>query len=80
MSSQPEKVFQHGAVRASVFVNDVSSNGRSFQIPKVIVQKRYKDKQGQWQSSSSFDVNDLPRVVAAATKAFEHLTSKEKAA
>ena len=80
MSAQPEKVFQHGAVRASVFVNDVSSNGKSFQIPKVSVQKRYRDKQGQWQNSSTFDLNDLPKIVAAVNKAYDHLTSKEEEA
>ena len=80
MGTEPEIVFKNGTVRASVFWNDVSSNGRSFQIPKIAVQKRYKDKQGQWQCTSTFDVNELPKMVAAANKAYEHLTSKEEAA
>ena len=78
MSTQPEKVFQYGAVRASVFMNEVSSDGRSFEVPKVCVQKRYKDKQGEWQSSSSFDLNDLPKLATAAQKAYEYLTEKVK--
>jgi len=76
-TSRPEKVFRNGTVSASIFINEVSSVNGSFKIPKVIVQKRYKDKDGEWQSTSSFDLNELPKLALAANKAYDHLTNKE---
>ena len=40
--------------------------------------KRYKDKQtGEFKNSNSYDINDLPKVVAVMNKAFDYLTSRE---
>ena len=76
--SQPEKKFVNGAVSASIFVNQgKGKDGKDFEIPKVVLQKRYKDSNGDWQSSNSYDVNDLPKVIAAVQKAYDYLTSKE---
>jgi hypothetical protein len=76
MSNKPETVFKVGAVRASVFQNVISHQGREVVLPKVVLEVRYKDKTGQWQGTNSFSLNELPKAILALQKAFEHLTSR----
>jgi len=71
--SKPETVFKIGAVRASVFQNIIVKNGQSIKLPKVVIEVRYKDKSGQWQSTNSLCINDLPKAILALQKAFEYL-------
>ncbi|MGD0572902.1 MAG: hypothetical protein ABSB11_07750 [Sedimentisphaerales bacterium] len=71
--SKPETVFKVGAVRASVFQNTIEKNGQSIQLPKVVIEVRYKDKSGQWQGTNSLSINDLPKAILALQKAFEYL-------
>jgi hypothetical protein len=71
--SKPETVFKVGAVRAAVFRNTIEKNGQSIQLPKVVIEVRYKDKSGQWQGTNSLSINDLPKAILALQKAFEYL-------
>ena len=70
---KPETVFKVGAVRAAVFRNTIEKNGQSIQLPKVVIEVRYKDKSGQWQGTNSLSINDLPKAILALQKAFEYL-------
>ncbi len=47
MSSKPEKVFKVGAVRAWIFQNTILRNGQNVPLPKVVIEVRYKDKNGE---------------------------------
>ena len=71
--SKPETVFKVGAVRASVFRNIIEKAGQSIPLPKVVIEVRYKDKNGQWQGTNSLSQNDLPKAILALQKAFEYL-------
>ena len=51
---KPEKVFRVGSVSASVFVNKIDTENGKREIRNVNLQRRYKDGDGEWQSSSSF--------------------------
>ena len=75
--SKPETVFKIGAVRASIFQNIIEKNGQSIKLPKVVIEVRYKDKSGQWQSTNSLSINDLPKAILALQKAFEYLTERK---
>jgi len=75
--SKPETVFKIGAVRASIFQNIIEKNGQSIKLPKVVIEVRYKDKSGQWQSTNSLSINDLPKAILAIQKAFEYLTERK---
>ena len=77
MSNKPETVFKIGAVRASVFKNTIEKNGQSIQLPKVVLEVRYKDKAGQWQGTNTLSINDIPKAILALQKAFEHLTERK---
>lgn len=78
MPNKPEKVFKVGAVRASVFVNTISRNGRTVSLPKVVLEVRYKDKSGQWQGTNSLSVNEIPKAILALQKAFEYITERKE--
>ena len=71
--SKPETVFKVGAVRASIFRNTIQKAGKSIQLPKVVLEVRYKDKTGQWNGTNSLSLNDLPKAILALQKAFEYL-------
>ncbi len=69
----PKARFQLGSVSASVFVNTVTrGDGSTFQVHRTVLQKVYRDpKSGEFCTTRSLDVNDLPRAILALEKAFE---------
>lgn len=71
--SKPEKVFKAGAVRASIFRNEIVRDGKPISIAKVVLEVRYKDKNGEWKSSNSFSLNELPKASTALQQAYEYL-------
>ena len=79
MSQKPEKVFKVGAVRASVFQNTITHNGRQVAMPKVVLEVRYKDKAGQWHGTNSFSLNELPKAILAMQQVFEFLSTRHNA-
>ena len=77
-NNQPEKRFQRGGCSVSVFANEVEKDGRKFSIRKAVFQKRYKDTKGEWRTTQSLDVNDIPKAVLALIDAYDYLTSGEQ--
>lgn len=60
---KPSLKFVCGGVSASVWDNPVKdSNGESFISRKVSFEKSYKDKDGEWCHSQSFDLSDIPKL------------------
>jgi hypothetical protein len=77
--ANPEITFKVGAVRASVFKNLVSNNGRMVPLFKVVLEVRYKDKAtGQWKGTNSLSLNDIPKAILALQKAFAYLTGHKE--
>ena len=60
-----------GSVQGAVWQNDVPMNGKTVTMLKATVQRRYKDKDGNWQSSGSFGRNEIPLAVYCLQKCFE---------
>jgi hypothetical protein len=75
--AQPEKRFRCGACEASVFENELKRNGQPVKVKKVAIQKRYKDDEG-WKSTHSLDINDIPKMTLALSKAYEYLALAEE--
>ena len=77
----PEKKFSTGVVTATVWSNQGKGrNGEIVGYRTVSLQRRYKDKNGVWQSANSLRVNDLPRASLVLQKAFEYLVIREQEA
>jgi hypothetical protein len=74
----PEKRFSTGAINASVWENEGKGKaGEAVSYRTVSLQRRYKDKDGNWQSTNSLRINDLPKASLVLQKAFEFLVLKE---
>ena len=75
----PEKKFSTGVITATVWQNNGKGrNGEIVSYRTVSLQRRYKDKNGIWQSANSFRVNDLPKAALVIQKAYEYLVLREK--
>ncbi|MBW2979875.1 hypothetical protein KY360_00480 [Candidatus Woesearchaeota archaeon] len=77
--NQPEKKFSTGALSATVWQNQGKSKatGEAVTFRTVTFQRRYKDKEGNWQSTSNLRLNDLPRASLVLQKAYEYLVLKD---
>ena len=77
----PEKKFSTGVITATVWQNQGKSRtGETIGYRTVSLQRRYKDKNGIWQTANSFRVNDLPKATLVLEKAYEYLVLREQEA
>ena len=74
-SRQPDRKFRCGGIVASVWVNNTGESGLRAKIQLLC---HYQTNDGQWQSTSSFNINDLPRVSAVTRRANEWLALTEE--
>ena len=74
----PEKKFSTGGLTATVWQNQgKSKTGEEVSFRTVSFQRRYMDKDGEWKSTSTLRINDLPRASLVLQKAYEYLVMKE---
>ena len=79
MSEQkPEMKIVRGCCNVSVFCNETEKNGETIKIKKAVFQKRYKDKNGNWQNTQSLDINDIPKAIVCLSRAYDYLTQNVK--
>ena len=72
--NKPEKKFSTGAISATIWKNTgVGKDGKTFESHSVSLQRRYKDKTGEWKSTDSLRVNDLPKAALVIEEAFRYL-------
>ena len=76
--AQPEITFRHGLCSASIFENEYKRGEESFTVRTVSFQRSYLDKEGNWQTTNSLKVNDIPKAVLVLNKAYEFLTSNSQ--
>lgn len=75
---KPERTIRFGSVHASIFLNEIDGDGGPRQIRNVNLQRRFKDSEsGEWRSSSSFGLAELPQAMAALRLAMQHIVDKE---
>jgi hypothetical protein len=73
----PEKRFKAGNVTATIWGNTIKVDGEDRKTHNVTIDKRYMDKNKEWQNTGSLNVNDLPRAILALQKAYEYLAIKD---
>ena len=74
--AKPEKTFRQGCVSVSIFENEMNVNGSNVVRMNAVPQKSYKDKDGNWKHTTSFGVNEIPKLIVSLSKAYDFLTSK----
>lgn len=77
----PEKKFSTGAISATIWNNQAiqQKTGEAVAYKTISLQRRYKDKTGEWKSTNYLRLNDLPRASLVLNKAYEYLLLKESA-
>ena len=74
---QPDKKFKAGAVAATIWANELKDRqGKSFAVYTVSFERSYLDKDGNWKSTNSLRVNDIPKLRLVAGEAYEYLIRK----
>ena len=76
--TKPLKSFAAGGVRAALWENEIRVNGSTKTVLKASVERRYKDKDGSWKSTTSFSRNEIPLAVYCLEKAFEAVIEEEQ--
>ena len=71
---KPTKRFSRGRCSVSIFFNEAHKEGETIKIPKAVFQKRFRDKDGTWRSTTSLNVSDIPKAILCLNAAFDFLT------
>ena len=74
----PVAKFKAGQVSSAVWRNEIQVKGVAVEILKATVQRRYKDRDGNWQSSGSFSRNEIPLAIHCLQKAFEKIIETQQ--
>ena len=69
----PVAKFRAGQISSALWENQIQVKGAAVTILKATVQRRYKDRDGNWQSSTSFSRNEIPLAIHCLQKAFEKI-------
>jgi hypothetical protein len=76
--NMPEKKFSTGGLTATIWENQgKNKEGLDVSYKTVSFQRRYMDKQGEWQSTNTLRINDLPKASLVLQKAYEYIVMKE---
>lgn len=71
---KPIAKFKAGAqVSVAIWENPIEVKGKTVTMLKATVQRRYKDKDGNWKSSQSFSRNEIPLAIYCLQQAFEKM-------
>lgn len=73
---KPEQTFRSGTVVASVWDNEIERDGKVINFKSISFDRRYQDSEGEWQSTNSLRVSDIPKAIMVLGKAYEHLSLK----
>ena len=75
-NAKPVKKFVAGTIQAAIWNNRLPVGGGNDNVMMTVsLERRYKDREGNWQSSGSLRVNDVPKAVLLLNKAYEFLTT-----
>ena len=76
---RPVAKFAAGQVSAAVWENEVTTRaGKKVTMLKATVERRYKDRDGQWKSSGSFSRNKILFVIYCLQKSFDHIIAAQQ--
>lgn len=72
----PVKKFSAGSVSCALWENEATVNGRKMTLLKATLDRRYKDKDGQWKRSGSFGRNEIPQAIYCLLQAYAAMVSE----
>jgi hypothetical protein len=76
---RPVAKYTAGQVSAAIWENEVTTKaGKKVTMLKATVERRYKDKDGQWKSANSFSRNEIPFVIYCLQKSLDHIIGNQQ--
>ena len=78
-SLQPVDRFRAGQVSCALWENDIIVRGQQKTIVKASISRRYKDRDGNWQTSQGFSRNEIPLAIYCLQKAFDTIIAEQSA-
>jgi len=77
-ANRPVKKFQAGGISAALWKNTRQlQDGSEIETLSVTLDRRYRDKDDNWQSSASLGMNDVPKAMLVLGKAFDYMAGKK---
>ena len=73
-NNKPLHRIQCGNVTSSVFPHEYVKDGVTHFTFNVSVDRSYTDRDGNWKSSKTFRITDVPKAITALQKAWEAVT------
>lgn len=71
---KPIQVVACGAVKAAIWSDSRVLNGSLVEMHSIKIDRSYKDKDSdEWNSTSIFNAEDLPKVALVAIEAYKYL-------
>ena len=77
-AQKPVAKFRAGQVSCAVWENEIQVDGTTKVMLKATVNRRYKDRNGEWRSSDSFSRNEIPLAIYVLEKALDAIINAEK--
>jgi len=75
----PEKKFRAGAVSATIWLNKGHKpTGEETEYRTISIERSYTDKEGNWKSTNSMRINDLPKARVVLQEAYKYLVLAEQ--
>lgn len=79
MKNQPKHKISYGKIQAAIWTNTLNDKeGNPFNKTTATIEKRYKNSEGIWASTTTFDTNDLADLIMVAEDARRYLKSKQE--
>ena len=79
MDQRPLARFRAGQVSCAIWENEIQVNGTTKAVLKAGVSRRYKDRDGDWRSSSSFSRNEVLLTIHCLRQAVGKIIEEEQA-
>ena len=77
-NKNPIKVFSCGPVKAAIWSDSRIVNDTLVEMHSIKIDRSYKDEDGGWKSTNTFNVEDLPKVGIVAMEAYKFLRMRSQ--
>lgn len=76
-NNKPKDKISAGLVTCALWENEMTMrDGRTIQVLKATIERRYRDGAGAWKSSNSFGRNEVAQAIYCLTRAYAAMTEK----
>jgi hypothetical protein len=73
----PVKKFFVAGINVAIWENELETESGARKTNSVSIDRRYKDKNGEWKSTNSLKAQDIPKAILGLQKAYEFISLKE---